>query len=340
MPWDEAGLGPLDFAEQLLAFTEDEPETAAADIERLKQERIEMQKLQDQDDSSGAGPSTSPHTSASGTKRRSTEGGDEKDPKVAKAEGGGVADIALNKACREKARRCRLNDRFAELATLLEEPGQGGPKTDKATILISAISAVTNLRREIGQLRQLNKYLEERVAQFEKESSRQMYQQVLAFNGLQGQPGAQSDTPQAPAQQAQLQHKAMFMPNQSAAMASQQQQVLQQQQHPALMQQLPGMADPMYQASSDPGPSSSAAAPGAPGMASMAQMQAFQQTLQMTGGATVAAQGKHPLMPYGPMTIPMTMPMPVQMQPLHHNNSFLPTAMNPAQDAQLRPPVA
>lgn len=46
---------------------------------------------------------------------------------------------------------------------LLEEPGQG-PKTDKASILIAAISTVTNLRREIGQLRQLNKYLEVRWA--------------------------------------------------------------------------------------------------------------------------------------------------------------------------------
>ena len=46
LPWDAAGLGPLDFAEQLLVFTEDEPESAAADIERLKQERIEMQQLQ------------------------------------------------------------------------------------------------------------------------------------------------------------------------------------------------------------------------------------------------------------------------------------------------------
>ena len=55
----------------------------------------------------------------------------------------------------ERAAICR----FLELAKLVEEPGQA-PKVDKASIIISAISAVKNLRREIGQLKQLNKYLE------------------------------------------------------------------------------------------------------------------------------------------------------------------------------------
>jgi hypothetical protein len=46
LPWDAAGLGPLDFAEQLLIFTEEEPESAAEDAARLNNERLEFQRLQ------------------------------------------------------------------------------------------------------------------------------------------------------------------------------------------------------------------------------------------------------------------------------------------------------
>mmetsp|Transcript_6314 Transcript_6314/g.21735 ORF Transcript_6314/g.21735 Transcript_6314/m.21735 type:complete len:135 (+) Transcript_6314:190-594(+) len=53
-----------------------------------------------------------------------------------------------NKASREKLRRERLNDRFAQLAQLID-PGKP-PKTDKATILTDAARVVSGLRSEVG----------------------------------------------------------------------------------------------------------------------------------------------------------------------------------------------
>ncbi|GFP83116.1 transcription factor ilr3 [Phtheirospermum japonicum] len=53
-----------------------------------------------------------------------------------------------SKACREKLRRDKLNDRFIELAALLE-PGRP-PKTDKSAILADAVRMVTQLRGESG----------------------------------------------------------------------------------------------------------------------------------------------------------------------------------------------
>ncbi|KAK9791342.1 hypothetical protein WJX73_001044 [Symbiochloris irregularis] len=74
-----------------------------------------------------------------------------------------AASAARNKACRERQRRERLNDRFTELAKVLE-PGKTA-KTDKTNIIDDAMRIVTQLRGENGQLRQLNKFLEERVSQ-------------------------------------------------------------------------------------------------------------------------------------------------------------------------------
>lgn len=86
-------------------------------------------------------------------------------------------DAARTKACREKARREKINERFAELATLID-PGSA-PKTDKPSILADAIKHVQQLRVENHQLKQLNKFLEERVAQYERERGQQLYQQSL-----------------------------------------------------------------------------------------------------------------------------------------------------------------
>lgn len=90
-----------------------------------------------------------------------------------------VSVAAKNKACREKARREKMNERFLELAKLLE-PGKE-PKTDKSSILSDALKSVQQLRVENHQLRQLNKFLEERVGQYEKERGQQLYQQSLAI---------------------------------------------------------------------------------------------------------------------------------------------------------------
>ncbi|CAL8471669.1 g11211 [Coccomyxa elongata] len=84
---------------------------------------------------------------------------------------------ARTKAGRERARRERLNDSFAELSKVLE-PGKAA-KTDKSSIITDAIRVVTQLRAENGQLRQLNKFLEERVGTVEKQKSELMMQATL-----------------------------------------------------------------------------------------------------------------------------------------------------------------
>ena len=95
-----------------------------------------------------------------------------------------------SKACREKLRRDRLNDkyylvlslslslshththklecpifglicRFVELASILE-PGRP-PKTDKAAILIDAVRMVTQLRSEAQKLKDSNSSLQEKI---------------------------------------------------------------------------------------------------------------------------------------------------------------------------------
>ncbi|KAJ0044402.1 hypothetical protein Pint_04306 [Pistacia integerrima] len=66
-----------------------------------------------------------------------------------------------SKACREKLRRDRLNDKFVELGSILE-PGRP-PKTDKAAILIDAVRLVTQLRGEAQKLKDSNSSLQEKI---------------------------------------------------------------------------------------------------------------------------------------------------------------------------------
>ncbi|KAI3741076.1 hypothetical protein L1987_58743 [Smallanthus sonchifolius] len=56
-----------------------------------------------------------------------------------------------SKACREKKRRDKLNDRFQELNEILD-PGRS-TKTDKTVILADAIRMVTQLRNEAAKLK-------------------------------------------------------------------------------------------------------------------------------------------------------------------------------------------
>jgi hypothetical protein len=97
-------------------------------------------------------------------------------------------DQASNKARREKARREKINERFAELAALITDP-KGEPKTDKPTILADAIKYIGQMRLEHHQTKQLNKFLEERVAQLERERGQTLYQHSLMLqHGMHSMP--------------------------------------------------------------------------------------------------------------------------------------------------------
>ncbi|KAF8057146.1 ISA1 [Scenedesmus sp. PABB004] len=91
------------------------------------------------------------------------------------------------KANREKQRREKITTRFNELAKLVD-PG-AEPKTDKLGILAEAIRFVQQVQVENCQLRQLNKFLEEKVGHLEKERAQSMYQ-MYQFSGQMMQGGA------------------------------------------------------------------------------------------------------------------------------------------------------
>ncbi|XVE80287.1 hypothetical protein DITRI_Ditri14bG0128000 [Diplodiscus trichospermus] len=74
-----------------------------------------------------------------------------------------------SKACREKLRRDKLNDKFMELGSILE-PGRP-PKTDKAAILIDAVRMVTQLRAEAQKLKDSNSSLQERIKELKAEKN-------------------------------------------------------------------------------------------------------------------------------------------------------------------------
>jgi len=74
-----------------------------------------------------------------------------------------------NKACREKMRRDRLNDRFLELSAALE-PGRP-PKTDKATILNDAVRILTQLRTEAQGLQESNDQLRDAIKDLKAEKN-------------------------------------------------------------------------------------------------------------------------------------------------------------------------
>lgn len=74
-----------------------------------------------------------------------------------------------SKACREKLRRDRLNDKFVELASILE-PGRP-PKTDKAAILVDAVRMVAQLRSEAQKLKDSNSSLQEKIKELKAEKN-------------------------------------------------------------------------------------------------------------------------------------------------------------------------
>ncbi|KAK1304891.1 Transcription factor ILR3 [Acorus calamus] len=77
--------------------------------------------------------------------------------------------VSGSKACREKMRRDRLNDRFMELGSILE-PGKP-PKMDKAAILSDAVRMVTQLRGESQKLKESNESLQEKIKELKAEKN-------------------------------------------------------------------------------------------------------------------------------------------------------------------------
>jgi len=74
-----------------------------------------------------------------------------------------------SKACREKLRRDRLNDKFIELGSILE-PGRP-PKTDKSAILVDAVRMVTQLRGDAQKLMDSNSNLQEKIKELKAEKN-------------------------------------------------------------------------------------------------------------------------------------------------------------------------
>lgn len=77
--------------------------------------------------------------------------------------------VSGSKACREKLRRDRLNERFLELGSILE-PGRP-PKTDKAAILSDAVRMMTQLRTEAQKLKESNEDLQEKIKELKAEKN-------------------------------------------------------------------------------------------------------------------------------------------------------------------------
>ncbi|KAI4299236.1 hypothetical protein L6164_032714 [Bauhinia variegata] len=74
-----------------------------------------------------------------------------------------------SKACREKMRRDRLNDRFMELGSILD-PGRP-PKMDKAVILNDAVRMVSQLQEEAQKLKESNENLQEKINELKAEKN-------------------------------------------------------------------------------------------------------------------------------------------------------------------------
>ncbi|KAL5222918.1 hypothetical protein ABZP36_027631 [Zizania latifolia] len=90
-----------------------------------------------------------------------------KEPGSNKRVRSGSCGRPTSKACREKIRRDKLNDRFLELGTTLE-PGKP-VKSDKAAILSDATRMVIQLRVEAQQLKDTNESLEDKIKELKAE---------------------------------------------------------------------------------------------------------------------------------------------------------------------------
>ncbi|XP_037492246.1 transcription factor bHLH104 isoform X2 [Jatropha curcas] len=75
----------------------------------------------------------------------------------------------VTKACREKLRRERLNDRFHDLSSVLE-PGRPA-RTDKPAILDDAIRVLNQLKTEAQELKETNQKLLEEIKSLKAEKN-------------------------------------------------------------------------------------------------------------------------------------------------------------------------
>ena len=100
-----------------------------------------------------------------------------------------MSEAAVAKANRERARRERLNDYLDELAKLSDPHGKG-VKGDRVSVVADAIRVVQQLRVENNQLKQLNKFLEERTGTLERARAQTMFQHAaqMQHGMLQQQP--------------------------------------------------------------------------------------------------------------------------------------------------------
>ncbi|KAB2061967.1 hypothetical protein ES319_A10G122300v1 [Gossypium barbadense] len=73
------------------------------------------------------------------------------------------------KACREKLRREKLNERFLDLSSILE-PGRPA-RTDKSAILDDAIRVLTQLRTDAQELKETNEKLLEEIKSLKAEKN-------------------------------------------------------------------------------------------------------------------------------------------------------------------------
>ncbi|KAG6496531.1 transcription factor ILR3-like [Zingiber officinale] len=92
-----------------------------------------------------------------------------KDPGSAKRARSESSSKPSSKACREKMRREKLNDRFLELSSVLDCGNP--PKTDKAAILSDAAQLVTQLRNEAQKLKDSNEGLLEKIKELKDEKN-------------------------------------------------------------------------------------------------------------------------------------------------------------------------
>ncbi|XP_042500053.1 transcription factor bHLH115-like isoform X2 [Macadamia integrifolia] len=82
-----------------------------------------------------------------------------------------------SKACREKMRRDRMNDRFVDLSSILE-PGKP-PKTDKSAILCDAIRVLNQLKAESQELKEENEKLQEDIKNLKSEKNELREEKLL-----------------------------------------------------------------------------------------------------------------------------------------------------------------
>lgn len=74
-----------------------------------------------------------------------------------------------SKACREKMRRDKLNDRFSQLSSVLDPDRP--PRSDKASILSDAARLLVQLKTEAEQLKESNEKLQETIKELKVEKN-------------------------------------------------------------------------------------------------------------------------------------------------------------------------